>query len=105
MQLLNSFVTLHSRTPFEDYEDEDEKRHLMRLWLSLPVSQPLPESWTEYWGDSRAGSVRGGVRGSATTEEYLTYEKRQAEQMGMRHSPFNPKVTKEDMEQILAARA
>jgi hypothetical protein len=102
MQLLNSFVTLHSRTPFEDFDEEDEKRHLMRLWLSLPVSQPLPESWVEYWGDARAGSVRGGVRGSATSNEYLEYEKRQAEQMGMRHASFNPKVTKEEMAEILS---
>ncbi|KAH8655900.1 hypothetical protein BX600DRAFT_440383 [Xylariales sp. PMI_506] len=40
MQLLNSFVTLHSRTPFLDYEDADEKGHLMRLWLSIPPHNP-----------------------------------------------------------------
>lgn len=102
MQLLNSFVTLHSRTPFEDYDDPAEKRHLMRLWLSIPISQPLPDEWVEYWGDSRAGSVRGGVRGSETTDEYLVYEKRQAEVMGMRHAPFKPRVTKEVMREILA---
>lgn len=101
MQLLNSFVTLHSRTPFEDYEEQDEKRHLMRLWLSLPVSQPLPDEWAEYWGDARAGSVRGGVRGSAISDEYLAYEKRQAETLGMRHAGFKPRITKEGMNELL----
>ena len=64
MQLLNSFVTLHSRTNFEDFDEPDRKRHLMRLWMSVPSSQALPPQWEEYWGDSRAGAVRGGVRGS-----------------------------------------
>ncbi|KAL2794880.1 hypothetical protein BJX66DRAFT_325073 [Aspergillus keveii] len=103
MQLLNSFVTLHSRTPFEDFEVPDEKRHLMRLWLSIPSSQPLPEEWAEYWGDVRAGAVRGGVRGSAITEAFLQYEKRQAEALGMPFSSFKPVVTREEMEKIVAA--
>ncbi|KAJ6152342.1 hypothetical protein N7497_006661 [Penicillium chrysogenum] len=102
MQLLNSFVTLHSRTPFEDYELPDEKRHLMRLWLSIPGSQPLPPQWAEYWGDSRAGAVRGGVRGSAITEDFLRYEKRQAEIMGMPCRGFKPVVTRKEMINIVS---
>lgn len=103
MQLLNSFVTLHSRTPFEDYEQLDDKRHLMRLWLSIPISQPLPPQWAEYWGDIRAGAVRGGVRGSAITPEFLEYEKRQAEAMRMPFSTWKPMVSQDDMIKILAA--
>ncbi|KAL5344070.1 hypothetical protein BJX70DRAFT_7319 [Aspergillus crustosus] len=103
MQLLNSFVTLHSRTPFEDFEIPDEKRHLMRLWLSIPSSQPLPEQWAEYWGDARAGAVRGGVRGSAITEDFLEYESRQAQALGMAFTSFKPVVTREEMESIVAA--
>ncbi|CAG8877970.1 unnamed protein product [Penicillium nalgiovense] len=103
MQLLNSFVTLHSRTPFEDYEVPDKKRHLMRLWLSIPSSQPLPPQWAEYWGDSRAGAVRGGVRGGAITEDFLRYEKRQAEAMGMSCKGFRPVVTREEMINIVSA--
>jgi hypothetical protein len=26
---------LHSRAPFEDYEEPERKRHLVRLWLKL----------------------------------------------------------------------
>lgn len=104
MQLLNSFVTLHSRTPFEDFEDPDQKRHLMRLWLSIPTSQPLPGEWSEYWGDARAGAVRGGVRGSAITPEFLEFEKRQAEAMRMPFTPWKPTVTQDVMAKILASQ-
>ncbi|KAK9416792.1 hypothetical protein SUNI508_09490 [Seiridium unicorne] len=78
IRLLISFVTLHSRTPFEDHENPDKKRHLMRLWLSVPGSQPLPSEWADYWGDVRANAVRGGLCGTTITSEYLAYEKRQA---------------------------
>ncbi|KAF7368722.1 Taurine catabolism dioxygenase TauD/TfdA [Mycena venus] len=103
MQLLNSLVTLHSRTPFKDYEDPDQKRHLMRLWMSIPTSQPLPPRWAEYWGDVRAGAVRGGYRGSVITPQFLVYEKRQAETMKMKFTPWEPLVKQEDMARILAA--
>jgi hypothetical protein len=83
LQILNNFVILHSRTNFEDYEEPEKKRHLLRLWLALPQSQPLPPQWKEYYGDVRPGSVRGGVRGSAITPEFLEYEARQAHQLGM----------------------
>jgi hypothetical protein len=83
LQLLNSFVTLHSRSDFEDYEEPERKRHLLRLWLAIPASQPLPPEWEEYWGNTAAGSVRGGVRGSAITTEFLEYEARQAQGLGM----------------------
>lgn len=105
MQLLNNYVTLHSRTPFEDYEEPDLKRHLLRLWLAVPGSQPLPEDWATYYGDVRAGAVRGGVRGSSITEEFLAYEKRQAAALNMPFETWRPKVTKEQMETIIADSA
>lgn len=104
MQLLNNYVTLHSRTEFEDHESPDRKRHLFRLWLSIPGSQPLPDGWDEYYGDTRAGSVRGGVRGSAITAEFLAYEERQAKDLGMLRKPWTPVVTKEEMQGILSMK-
>jgi hypothetical protein len=83
MQLLNNYVVIHSRTNFEDHEEPERKRHLLRLWLSIPQGQRLPPLWREYFGDIEAGSVRGGVRGSQITEAFLAYEKRQAENLGM----------------------
>lgn len=103
MQLLNNYVTLHSRTPFEDYDEPDCKRHLLRLWLAVPNSQPLPDDWVEYYGDVRAGAVRGGVRGSSITEAFLTYEKRQAAVMRMPFEVWRPVITKEQMEGVIAA--
>lgn len=92
MQLLNSYVTLHSRTPFEDFDEPDEKRHLLRLWLAVPSCQPLPSAWEEYFGDVRAGSVRGGVRGSSITEDFVAYENRQASRLGMHLKGWMPGV-------------
>lgn len=90
MQLLNNYVTLHSRTNFEDFEEPELKRHLFRLWLAIPQSQALPSSFEEYFYDIRPGSIRGGVRGSCITEEFLNYEARQAQTMGMLHKPWQP---------------
>lgn len=36
IQLINNFVTLHSRTHFRDDDDPKLKRDLIRLWLQLP---------------------------------------------------------------------
>lgn len=83
LQLLNNYVTLHSRTNFEDHDDPKKKRHLLRLWMALPGSQPLPPDWEEYYGDVRAGAVRGGMRGSAITDAFLAYERRQSSAQNM----------------------
>lgn len=90
MQLLNSYVTLHSRTDFEDFEEFDRRRHLFRLWLALPNAQQLPASYETYFNDARAGAVRGGLRGSAMTQAFVDYEKRQSEAMNM---PLKPVPT------------
>jgi hypothetical protein len=91
MQLLNSYVTLHSRTDFEDCEEPNLKRHLYRLWLAVPRSQPLPAQWQEYFEDVRAGAVRGGLRGDQLTQDFIDFEIRQAAALAM---PLQPrKVT------------
>ena len=36
IQILNNYVTLHSRTEFVDADDPKLKRHLLRLWLQFP---------------------------------------------------------------------
>ena len=90
MQLVNNYVIVHSRTPFEDHAEADRKRHLLRLWLAVPGSQPLPVDWAEYFIDTRAGAVRGGLRGSHMTPEFTAYEARQAAALGMLHTPWAP---------------
>ncbi len=41
LQILNSHVTLHSRRPYEDWEDPGRKRHLFRLWIENEDLRPL----------------------------------------------------------------
>jgi Taurine catabolism dioxygenase TauD, TfdA family len=36
VQLLKNSVILHARTEYQDWDEPDEKRHLLRLWLSQP---------------------------------------------------------------------
>jgi hypothetical protein len=35
IQLISNHFILHGRTAYEDYEEPERKRHLLRLWLSL----------------------------------------------------------------------
>ncbi len=64
MQFLNNHLTLHTRTAFEDFPEPERRRHLLRLWLSLPNGRPLAESFQPFFRDVRAGAVRGGFPGS-----------------------------------------
>ena len=43
MQFLNNYVTLHSRTDYQDFPEPDRKRHLLRLWLFTPGLSDIPE--------------------------------------------------------------
>jgi len=61
MQFLNNHVTMHGRTAFEDHPDVNERRMLLRLWLSSPVGRPLPLNAETMWGNIEAGGRRGGV--------------------------------------------
>eukprot|EP00163_Fabomonas_tropica_P017705 TRINITY_DN3144_c0_g2_i1.p2 TRINITY_DN3144_c0_g2~~TRINITY_DN3144_c0_g2_i1.p2 ORF type:complete len:110 (-),score=9.38 TRINITY_DN3144_c0_g2_i1:304-633(-) len=36
MQLVSNHIVVHSRTGYIDYQDPAKKRHLLRLWLSIP---------------------------------------------------------------------
>jgi hypothetical protein len=44
LQILNSHVTLHSRRPYEDWEEANRKRHLYRLWIENEDLRPLPDA-------------------------------------------------------------
>lgn len=61
VQFLNNFVSLHSRSSYEDHEDPKLKRHLLRLWLSVPNSRPLSPSFAPLYHKTAAGEIRGGV--------------------------------------------
>ena len=72
MVFLNSHTTYHARTEFEDHPEPERKRHLLRLWLSVPNSRPLPEGWSTVYRNREAGAVRGGVPGHSQTPAYAT---------------------------------
>ena len=38
----SNYDVLHCRTSFEDHDDPARRRHMMRLWLSIPNGRPLP---------------------------------------------------------------
>tara|TARA_B100001057_G_scaffold361277_1_gene363670 strand:- start:100 stop:969 length:870 start_codon:yes stop_codon:yes gene_type:complete len=58
---LNNWTTLHRRTAFEDEKEEEKRRHLLRVWISVPNSRPLDESFRANFGSTEAGAVRGGI--------------------------------------------
>ncbi len=60
IQILNNHVTLHARTHFDDHDEPDRKRHLLRMWLSMPNTRPLSPELGQIYKDRRAGAVRGG---------------------------------------------
>ncbi len=41
MQFVNNYTIFHSRTTFEDYEELERRRHLLRLWLNMPNGRKI----------------------------------------------------------------
>ena len=82
-QFLNNHVNLHARTEYEDFEEPEKRRHLLRLWLSLPQAIALPDSWRDTYKDVEQGALRGGFRGANITPEIRAFEKRLSEEHGI----------------------
>jgi alpha-ketoglutarate-dependent taurine dioxygenase len=59
---INNWTVLHRRTAFEDHPEPERRRHILRVWLSMPDSRPLDPIFAENWGQTAAGAVRGGIR-------------------------------------------
>lgn len=72
IQLLNNHVTYHARTEFEDFEEEDKKRHLLRMWLSVPNSRDLDPAMSAIYQDQKGGTVRGGFPSRTGTHSFET---------------------------------
>src|ERR1051325_3145590 len=60
IQLVHNHTILHDRTAFEDYDEPERKRHLLRLWLAPLNARPLPDVYVERFGSITPGD-RGGV--------------------------------------------
>jgi hypothetical protein len=61
IQFLHNHTVYHSRTAFEDHPEPERRRHLLRLWLSVPGGRELPQFLAERWGSIEPGTVRGGI--------------------------------------------
>jgi alpha-ketoglutarate-dependent taurine dioxygenase len=57
IQIINNYITLHSRTNYLDHDD-GRKRYLLRMWINQPDSTQLSESFGAY--------VRRGIPKKAT---------------------------------------
>jgi len=60
MQFVYNHSQLHDRTGFVDWPDPSNRRHLLRLWLSIPGDRELPECFTQRYGSIQPGD-RGGI--------------------------------------------
>lgn len=60
IQFVYNHALLHDRTAFVDDPDPALRRHLLRLWLSLPGDRRLPSCFTQRYGSIEIGD-RGGI--------------------------------------------
>lgn len=63
MQFVYNHSQLHDRTDFVDWPDPEQRRHLLRLWLSPTGDRELPPCFAQ-----RYGSIEVGDRGGIITE-------------------------------------
>jgi hypothetical protein len=59
MYFLNNYTVLHARTAFEDFEEEDRRRHLLRLWLEAPWMRKVHPHVYLFEGGSGIQAVSG----------------------------------------------
>ncbi len=59
MQFLNNHTMLHARDAFEDHQDPDLKRHLLRMWIALPPARrrPLAEDLADRYRYVEMGGI------------------------------------------------
>lgn len=60
IQFVYNHAMLHDRTAFEDWPEPERRRHLLRLWLSIPGDRPLPPVFASRFGSVEIGN-RGGI--------------------------------------------
>ena len=61
MQFINSHITYHARSAFQDDAAAGQARLLHRLWLTMPNSRALPADHAVLWKNIGAGESRGGI--------------------------------------------
>ncbi|MET1178820.1 TauD/TfdA family dioxygenase [Peribacillus simplex] len=61
MQFVNNYTLLHSRTVYEDYEEPERKRHLLRLWLTMPNGREIAPDFAMFIDEKTGKAGRGGI--------------------------------------------
>jgi hypothetical protein len=61
LQFVHNHVVLHARTAYQDWDEPERRRHLLRLWLSAHGGRPLPPVFEERYGPLAPGRPRGGI--------------------------------------------
>jgi len=59
IQFINNYSVMHSRTAYEDYPDPDQRRDLIRLWLTLDQDLDIPEEFNERGLKTRSSAFAG----------------------------------------------
>ena len=54
----NNLTHLHARTKFEDFDDPDLRRHLLRLWLRNPDLRARAKTMSIYDGSATKGITK-----------------------------------------------
>ena len=60
MQFVYNHHLMHDRTAFLDWPEPERRRHLLRLWLSIPGDRALPPVFAQRYGSLEIGN-RGGI--------------------------------------------
>eukprot|EP00884_Botryococcus_braunii_P012117 jgi/Botrbrau1/20906/Bobra.0135s0037.1 len=69
LQLVYNHNLVHTRSAFTDFEDVDQRRHMVRLWVSPLEDRPLPDAYLPWDPD---GKLRPGFRGGVHVSKSLT---------------------------------
>lgn len=59
IQLINNHMIMHAREAFEDYQEEERKRHLLRMWIAVSDDQrrPLSDALSGRYRWVKAGGI------------------------------------------------
>jgi hypothetical protein len=70
IQLISNHTILHARTAFEDWPEPERRRHLLRLWISLPEKRPLKSRWlaAQSWAQLTFTAIRELARNRLTAQ-------------------------------------
>lgn len=63
LQVVHNHTQVHNRSAYEDHDDFDQRRHLLRLWVAPSAADgahPLPPPFAELYHSTEPGS-RGGI--------------------------------------------